>query len=67
MGQAVLSMEGLAQSDDFPRDLRNGVTPETIKASRELITHTYKLEEIGKAFEDAMGRRDSYIKGVVRI
>ncbi len=56
-----------AQSDDFPRDLRNGVTPETIKASRELITHTYKLEELGKAFEDAMGRRGGYIKGVIKI
>jgi len=56
-----------AQSDDFCRDLRNGVTPETIRQSRELITHSYKLEEIGRAFEDAMGRRDGYIKGVVRI
>jgi len=56
-----------AQSDDFHGDLRNGVTPETIRQSRELITHFYKLEELGKAFEDAMGRRGGYIKGVVRI
>jgi len=56
-----------AQSGDFPRDLRNGVTPKTIRQSRELITHSYKLEELGKAFEDAMGRRDGYIKGVVSL
>jgi len=54
-----------AQSSDFCRDLRNGVTPETIRQSRELITHTYKLEELDKAFEDSMGRRGGYIKGVV--
>ena len=54
-----------AQSTDFCRDLRNGVTPETIRQSRELITHSYKLEELDKAFEDSMGRRDGFIKGVV--
>jgi len=56
-----------AQSDDFPRDLRNGVTPETIRQSSQLITHTYRLEELDKAFEDAMGRRDNYMKGAVLI
>lgn len=40
--------------------LEKGVYPMT-----KLVTHTYRLEDIGQAFEDNLSRKPGYIKGVV--
>jgi threonine dehydrogenase-like Zn-dependent dehydrogenase len=32
---------------------------------KKLVTHKYKLEDIGKAFEDNLNRTPGYIKGAV--
>ncbi len=63
----IYSPQGIGYSADpkseLPRALwaiEKGVFP-----MDKLITHTYKLEEIGTAFEDNLGRTPGYIKGVV--
>ena len=63
----IYSPQGIGMSADpkseLPRALwaiKSGVFP-----MDKLITHTYRLDEIGKAFEDNLGRTPGYIKGVV--
>jgi L-iditol 2-dehydrogenase len=63
----IYSPQGIGMSTDpkseLPRALwaiQKGVYP-----MKKLVTHKYKLEEIGKAFEDNLGRTPGYIKGVV--
>jgi Zn-dependent alcohol dehydrogenase len=40
--------------------LQKGIYP-----MEKLVTRKYKLEDIGRAFEDNLGRTPGYIKGVV--
>jgi threonine dehydrogenase-like Zn-dependent dehydrogenase len=63
----IYSPQGIGMSTDpkseLPRALwaiQNGIYP-----MDKLVTHKYKLEDIGKAFEDNLGRTPGYIKGVV--
>ncbi len=63
----IYSPQGIGMSVDpkseLPRALwaiQKGIYP-----MERLVTHTYKLEDIGKAFEDNLGRTRGYIKGVV--
>lgn len=63
----IYSPQGIGMSTDpqseLPRALwaiEKGIYP-----MAKLVTHKYKLEEIGKAFEDNLGRTKGYIKGVV--
>jgi len=63
----IYSPQGIGMSTDpqseLPRALwaiQKGIYP-----MEKLVTHKYKLEEIGKAFEDNLGRTKGYIKGVV--
>ncbi|MFC2015102.1 zinc-binding dehydrogenase [Chloroflexota bacterium] len=63
----IYSPQGIGMSTDpkseLPRALwaiQQGIYP-----MEKLVTHKYKLEEIGQAFEDNLGRTPGYIKGVV--
>lgn len=63
----IYSPQGIGMSTDptseLPRALwaiQKGIYP-----MEKLITNKYKLEDIGKAFEDNLGRTKGYIKGVV--
>jgi threonine dehydrogenase-like Zn-dependent dehydrogenase len=40
--------------------LKKGIFP-----MDKLVTHRYKLEDIGRAFEDNLSRKPGYIKGVI--
>jgi L-iditol 2-dehydrogenase len=63
----IYSPQGIGMSVDPKSELlramwalHHGIYP-----MGKLVTHRYKLEEIGKAFEDNLGRTPGYIKGVV--
>ncbi len=63
----IYSPQGIGMSTDpeseLPRALwaiQSGIYP-----MDKLVTHKYKLEDVGKAFEDNLGRTPGYIKGVV--
>jgi threonine dehydrogenase-like Zn-dependent dehydrogenase len=63
----IYSPQGVSMSPDprseLPRALwaiQKGIYP-----MEKLVTHKYQLEDIGEAFEDNLGRRKGYIKGVV--
>ncbi len=63
----IYSPQGIGMSTDYQSELvramwavKNGTFP-----MNKLVTHKYKLEDIGKAFEDNLNRTPGYIKGVV--
>lgn len=63
----IYSPQGVGMSlnprSELPRAmwaLKKGIYP-----MEKLVTHKYKLEEVDKAFQDALGRTPGYIKGVV--
>ncbi|MFC1949597.1 zinc-binding dehydrogenase [Chloroflexota bacterium] len=63
----IYSPQGIGMSTEpeteLPRALwamEKGIYP-----MEKLVTHKYKLEDVGKAFEDNLNRTKGYIKGVV--
>jgi threonine dehydrogenase-like Zn-dependent dehydrogenase len=63
----IYSPQGIGMSTDYQSELiramwalKKGIYP-----MKKLVTHRYKLEDIGKAFEDNVGRTPGYIKGVI--
>jgi threonine dehydrogenase-like Zn-dependent dehydrogenase len=54
-------------STDYQSELQRALwaVEKGIFPMKKLITHKYKLEDIGKAFEDNVNRTPGYIKGVV--
>jgi threonine dehydrogenase-like Zn-dependent dehydrogenase len=54
-------------STDYHSELRRAVwaVEKGVFPMKKLVTHRYKLEEIGKAFEDNLNRSPGYIKGAV--
>ncbi len=63
----IYSPQGIGMSTDPPSELPRALwaIQKGIYPMKTLVTHKYKLEEIGKAFEDNLGRTPGYIKGVV--
>ncbi len=63
----IYSPQGIGMSTDPPSELPRAMwaVQKGIYPMAKLVTHKYKLEEIGKAFEDNLGRTPGYIKGVV--
>jgi len=63
----IYSPQGIGMSTDPPSELPRALwaIQKGIYPMEKLITHKYKLEDIGKAFEDNIGRTRGYIKGVV--
>jgi threonine dehydrogenase-like Zn-dependent dehydrogenase len=63
----IYSPQGIGMSTDPPSELPRALwaIQKGIYPMKRLVTHKYKLEEIGKAFEDNLGRTPGYIKGVV--
>jgi len=63
----IYSPQGIGMSTDPPSELPRALwaIQKGIYPMDKLVTHKYKLEEIGKAFEDNLGRTRGYIKGVV--
>ncbi len=63
----IYSPQGIGMSTDHQSELRRAMwaLEKGIYPMRELVTHTYKLEEIDRAFQDNLNRTPGYIKGVV--
>ena len=54
-------------SEDQDEDIRRAIRflEQGVIKMDDIITHTYSLSEIGKAFEDLMNKPQGYIKGIV--
>ena len=63
----IYSPQGIGMSIDPPSELPRALwaVQKGVYPMKKLVTHKYKLEDIGKAFEDNLGRTPGYIKGVV--
>jgi threonine dehydrogenase-like Zn-dependent dehydrogenase len=63
----IYSPQGIGMSTDYHSELRRAVwaVEKGVFPMKKLVTHKYKLEDIGKAFEDNLNRTPGYIKGVV--
>jgi len=63
----IYSPQGIGMSTDYQSELRRAMwaVEKGIFPMEKLVTHKYKLEDIGKAFEANLGRTNGYIKGVV--
>jgi len=63
----IYSPQGIGMSTDRRSELRRAMwaLEKRIYPMDKLVTHTYKLEEIDKAFQDNFRRTPGYIKGVV--
>jgi L-iditol 2-dehydrogenase len=63
----IYSPQGIGMSTDYHSELRRAVwaVEKGVFPMKKLVTHRYKLEEIGKAFEDNLNRTPGYIKGAV--
>jgi len=63
----IYSPQGIGMSTDPPSELPRALwaIEKGIYPMKRLVTHKYKLEDIGRAFEDNLGRTPGYIKGVV--
>lgn len=63
----IYSPQGVGMSVDPKSELSRAMwaLQKGIYPMEKLVTHKYKLEDIGKAFEDNIGRTQGYIKGVI--
>jgi threonine dehydrogenase-like Zn-dependent dehydrogenase len=63
----IYSPQGIGMSTNYQSELQRALwaVEKGIFPMKKLITHKYKLEDIGKAFEDNVNRTPGYIKGVV--
>jgi threonine dehydrogenase-like Zn-dependent dehydrogenase len=63
----IYSPQGIGMSTDHHSELRRAVwaVEKGVFPMKKLVTHRYKLEEIGRAFEDNLNRVPGYIKGAV--
>ena len=63
----IYSPQGIGMSTDHQSELERAMWAlETgIYPMDKLVTHKYRLEDIGQAFEDNLGMKPGYIKGVV--
>ncbi len=63
----IYSPQGIGMSTDYQSELQRAMwaLQKGIYPMDKLVTHKYKLEDIGRAFEDNLRRRSGYIKGVI--
>ncbi len=63
----IYSPQGIGMSTDHQSELTRAMwaLQKGIYPMDKLVTHRYKLEDIGQAFEDNLNRVPGYIKGVV--
>jgi threonine dehydrogenase-like Zn-dependent dehydrogenase len=63
----VYSPQGIGMSTDYQSELRRAMwaLQKGIYPMNKLVTHKYKLEDIGQAFNDNLKRTSGYIKGVI--
>ncbi len=63
----IYSPQGVGMSTDPHSELRRAMwaVEKGVYPMKKLVTHKYKLEDIGKAFEDNLNRTPGYIKGAV--
>ncbi len=63
----IYSPQGIGMSTDYASELSRALwaVAKGIFPMDKLITHTYKLEAIDKAFQDNLNRTPGYIKGVI--
>ncbi len=63
----IYSPQGIGMSTDYHSELTRAMwaLEKGIFPMKKLVTHKYKLEDIGKAFEANLSRTPGYIKGVV--
>jgi len=63
----IYSPQGIGMSTDHQSELTRAMwaVQKGIYPMDKLVTHRYKLEDIGQAFEDNLSRKPGYIKGVV--
>jgi len=63
----IYSPQGIGMSTDYQSELRRAMwaLQKGIYPMDKLVTHRYKLEDIGHAFEDNLKRTTGYIKGVI--
>jgi threonine dehydrogenase-like Zn-dependent dehydrogenase len=63
----IYSPQGIGMSTDYQSELTRAIwaLQKGIYPMEKLVTHRYKLEDIGRAFEDNLNRTPGYIKGVV--
>ena len=63
----IYSPQGIGMSTDYQSELRRAMwaLEKGVFPMHKLVTHRYKLQDIGQAFEDNLRRTAGYIKGVV--
>jgi len=63
----IYSPQGIGMSTDYQSELSRAMwaLEKGIYPMDKLVTNRYKLADIGQAFEDNLGRKPGYIKGVV--
>jgi threonine dehydrogenase-like Zn-dependent dehydrogenase len=63
----IYSPQGIGMSTDYQSELTRAMwaVQKGIFPMEKLVTHRYKLEDIGQAFEANLNRTPGYIKGVV--
>ena len=63
----IYSPQGIGMSTDYQSELSRAMwaLEKGIYPMDRLVTNRYKLEDIAQAFEDNLGRKPGYIKGVV--
>ncbi|OGO30109.1 MAG: hypothetical protein A2Z29_07330 [Chloroflexi bacterium RBG_16_56_11] len=63
----IYSPQGIGMSTDYQSELTRAMwaLQQGVFPMNKLVTHKYKLEDIGQAFEDNLGRKKGYIKGVI--
>jgi threonine dehydrogenase-like Zn-dependent dehydrogenase len=63
----IYSPQGIGMSTNYQSELQRALwaVQKGTFPMPKLVTHKYKLEDIGKAFEDNVNRTPGYIKGVV--
>jgi threonine dehydrogenase-like Zn-dependent dehydrogenase len=63
----IYSPQGIGMSTDYKSELQRAMwaLKKGIYPMEKLVTHRYRLEDIGKAFEANLARSPGYIKGVV--
>jgi threonine dehydrogenase-like Zn-dependent dehydrogenase len=63
----IYSPQGIGMSTDYQSELRRAIwaLQKGIYPMDKLVTHKYKLEDIGQAFNDNLKRTSGYIKGVI--
>ncbi len=63
----IYSPQGIGMSTDHQSELTRAMwaVQKGIYPMDKLVTHRYKLEDIGQAFEDNLNRVPGYIKGVI--